>query len=279
MCIAALASAVMHVGWNMLAKSLSAPRDLLFGVSIATATLCGVAFPFLGPPPGACWPWIGTAAVCNVLYLHMLTAAYSRSPFAVAYAVTRAVVPPVLLVLGWVFLAEPGRRGACLGLMLVVGSLLLFALAKSDLRELKLNGLLFAAAAGLILSCALWLEVKGIWAGGPGLTNLFRVSAASSLTTALGVTAARWASFADPFAPLRDKPGLCYLGSVLLLASYLCGMWAYAQGPIGLVAAVRESGILFGGGLAVLVLRERVSKLQWAAIAAATMGIVLVQIG
>jgi drug/metabolite transporter (DMT)-like permease len=59
----------------------------------------------------------------------------------------------------------------------------------------------------------------------------------------------------------------------------LCGMWAYAQGPIGLVAPLRESGILVSGVLAVLVLRERITELQWAAMGLATIGVLLIQIG
>ena len=67
--------------------------------------------------------------------------------------------------------------------------------------------------------------------------------------------------------------------AALLLSSYLCGMWAYVQGPIGLVAPLRESGIVFGGALAVLVLREPVTRLQWMAVGLATIGVVLVQVG
>jgi drug/metabolite transporter (DMT)-like permease len=83
----------------------------------------------------------------------------------------------------------------------------------------------------------------------------------------------------NPFAVLRSHPKLCYAGAALLLSSYLCGMWAYVHGPIGLVAPLRESGIVFGGALAVLVLRESVSRLQLMAVALATIGVVLVQIG
>jgi drug/metabolite transporter (DMT)-like permease len=61
--------------------------------------------------------------------------------------------------------------------------------------------------------------------------------------------------------------------------SYLCGMWAYVHGPIGLVAPLRASGIVFSGPLAVLVLRERVSRLQWTAVGLAVIGVILVQVG
>jgi drug/metabolite transporter (DMT)-like permease len=41
------------------------------------------------------------------------------------------------------------------------------------------------------------------------------------------------------------------------LASYWIAIWAMTKAPIGLVAAVRESSVLFGAGIAVLVLHEQ----------------------
>jgi drug/metabolite transporter (DMT)-like permease len=277
--IAALTSAFLHACWNILAKSFSAPRDILFGISMATATLCVVAFPFFGAPPPAAWPWIGAASVCNVLYLRLLTEAYARSPFGLVYAVVRSVVPPIIFILGWLFLTESGRPGALLGMLLVALSLAVFVGAKSRLCELDKSSLLLSGAAGLSLSLALLFDVKGIRASGTGLENLLRFGIGSSLTTAAAIALTRVATRADPFAVIRNNATLCYSGAVLLLLSYLCGMWAYAQGPIGLVAPLRESGILFGGILAVALLRERVNRLQWAAMVLATFGVILIRIG
>jgi drug/metabolite transporter (DMT)-like permease len=101
----------------------------------------------------------------------------------------------------------------------------------------------------------------------------------SSVVTAIGLGVVSGISRTNPFAVLRSHAKLCYAGAALLLSSYLCGMWAYVHGPIGLVAPLRESGIVFAGALAVLVLREPVSTLQLMAVGLATLGVVLVQIG
>jgi uncharacterized membrane protein len=56
-------------------------------------------------------------------------------------------------------------------------------------------------------------------------------------------------------------------------------MWAYAQGPIGLVAPVRESSMLFAGVLAILVLKQHVTQIQWTAMLLATIGVIFIQVG
>ncbi len=131
----------------------------------------------------------------------------------------------------------------------------------------------------MLLALALFLDVNGIRAAGGTFTDLLRYAVLSSLTTAVGLTILGFMNRANPILVLIVNGRQCINGALLLLASYLLGMWAYAQGPIGMVAPVRESSILFGGLLSALVLRQYVTRVQWAAMALATIGIVLVQAG
>jgi len=233
----------------------------------------------VGLPPFEVWPWIAAASICNVVYARAMIAAYARTDFGIAYAVVRAVIPPILFLMGWAFMNEASRLAAFAGLALVVLSLLLFAVSGHDVRKQGSRGMLLAASAGGVLALALLLDVNGIRACGEGSGFLIPYAAASSLVTAIGLGAVSVAERTNPFAVLRTHAKLCYAGAGLLFLSYLCGMWAYVHGPIGLVAPLRESGIVFGGALAVLVLREHVSRLQWTAVGLATVGVVLVQVG
>ena len=194
-----------------------------------------------------------------------------------AYAIVRAVVPPALFLTGWLFLAEPSRLVAFAGLGFVLVSVFLFAGAGGNWR-IDSRGLLLSIYAGLVLALALFLDIKGIRAGGTDALSVLRYSVASSLTTAGALILLSSIKGVNPFAVLKNDVWLCYAGASLLLASYLFGMWAYAQGPVSLVAPLRESGILFGGVLAVLLLHERVTELQWTAMVFATIGVILVQI-
>jgi drug/metabolite transporter (DMT)-like permease len=277
--IAALGSAFLHACWNVLAKLHSAPRDLILGIILATASLCGIALPFVGLPPSGAWPWIAAASICNVVYTRALMAAYARADFGIAYAVVRAVIPPILFLMGWAFMNEASRLYACEGLALVVLSLLLFAVSGRKVRKQGSYGMLWASSAGGVLAFALLFDVSGIRACGKGFGCLIPYAVASSLVTAIGLGVVSSVECTNPFTVLINHPKLCYAGATLLFLSYFSGMWAYVHGPIGLVGPLRESGIVFGGALAVLVLREPVSRLQWTALGLATIGVVLVQVG
>jgi len=276
---AAAASALLHACWNILARRHANPADVLSGIAIATASLCAIAFPCIGPPAVQTWPWIAAASLCNVWYLRTLGRAYEQSDFCAVYAIVRAIVPAILFATGWLIFSEPGRFGPFVGLVIVGGSILIFAFPGGDMRHLNPKTLGHSVFAGLLLALALFLDVKGIRAGGEGLVHLIRYAVASSLTTAAGISIMALLNRTNPLAILLCNGRLCYPGAILLLCSYLCGMWAYAQGPIGLVAPVRESSILFAGVLAILILRQHVTQAQWAAMLLATIGVIFIQVG
>jgi drug/metabolite transporter (DMT)-like permease len=276
---AAIASAFLHACWNVLAKLHSAPRDLLRGIVFATASLCCVLLPFVGAPPSGSWLWVAAASACNVVFTQAMLQAYACSDFGIAYVVGRAVIPPVLFLIGWIFMNEARGLHAVEGLALVVLSLLLFAFSGRTIWDRGRAGMVPAIYAGGALAFALLFDINGIRACGGGIACLIPYAVTSSVVTAIGLGLVCGISRTNPFAVLRSHAKLCYAGAALLLSSYLCGMWAYVHGPIGLVAPLRESGIVFGGALAVLVLREPVSAIQMMAVGLATIGVVLVQIG
>lgn len=277
--LAALASALLHACWNVVAKKQAVPSDALLGIIIATASLCALALPFVGLPPPETWPWIGSAALCNVIYSRALMEAYDRADFGVAYPAVRAVIPPVLFVLGWALLDEPPRASALLGLAIVAAGFLLFAAPSRPISRTAFTGLLCAIFAGSVLAVSFALDTKGVRLTGGGFLDFIQYGVASSLVTAATLTAVALCERRDPLRILRQHGRACYAGAALLGVSYFLALWAYAQGPVGLVAIVREANILFGVLLAVVLLHERFGRLQWGAVGLATVGAALLRFG
>jgi drug/metabolite transporter (DMT)-like permease len=67
-------------------------------------------------------------------------------------------------------------------------------------------------------------------------------------------------------------------GGALFNLSYGLALFAMTLAPIGLVAAVRETSILFGAGLAVLLLKEKFGRWRWAAAFVILAGLVLTRL-
>ncbi len=71
----------------------------------------------------------------------------------------------------------------------------------------------------------------------------------------------------------RNLP-LGLAGGLGNLGSYGLALWAMTGAPVAVVAALRETSILFGLAIAALVLRERVGPLRLAAAALIALGAV-----
>ena len=276
---AAALSAVFHAWWNILARQHDRPSECLAAMTVATASLCLVILPLSGLPRFEAWPWLAAASVINVLYLRVLGHAYAQHDFCVVYGIVRATVPAILFLAGALYLGERTAWAGHLGLAIVTASILIFAIAGGAVYRLGYTTITRSTSAGLILAIGIFIDVQGIRAAGNSFMDVVAYAAASSLLTAAGILAVAAVNRGKVSSVLLNNAGRCYAGAALLLMAYLLGMWAYAQGPIGLVAPIRESSILVAGALAVWILRDKVTYSQWAAMVLATVGIALVQSG
>jgi drug/metabolite transporter (DMT)-like permease len=61
--------------------------------------------------------------------------------------------------------------------------------------------------------------------------------------------------------------------------AYAIALWAMTQAPIGAVAAVRETSVLFATALGAVLLGERFGAARWVAAVVVVLGLALVKIG
>ena len=79
-------------------------------------------------------------------------------------------------------------------------------------------------------------------------------------------------------ATLRPALGPGLLAGALSLGSYWIVIWAFTEAPVAMVAALRETSVLFAILIAAVGLRERVSPRRWAAALLITAGIVAMRV-
>ena len=59
--------------------------------------------------------------------------------------------------------------------------------------------------------------------------------------------------------------------------SYIIATWAMTKAPIALVAALRETGVLFAALIGVLFLAEPMTRWRWSAAAVIVSGVMLLR--
>jgi drug/metabolite transporter (DMT)-like permease len=80
------------------------------------------------------------------------------------------------------------------------------------------------------------------------------------------------------FERIRLGWGRGLLGGACTLASYALVLWAMTRAPIALVAALRETSVVFAAIIAVTLLKEPITRLRYASILTVTAGAVAMKL-
>ena len=194
--------------------------------------------------------------------------AYRAGDLSVAYPLMRGT-PPLVTALGaWALLSEPLSPAGWTAVGIIVAGAL--ALAGEGLRNHRVGARSLAIVGANILVIAAYTLVdgSGVRASGNAPSYIGWMFALTALTLVL----------ARPWLGGRGLPqshgawGLLGVGAACTLGSYGIVLWAMTLAPIGLVAALRETSIVFGTVIAAAWLRERVSAQRWAGVALVAAG-------
>jgi drug/metabolite transporter (DMT)-like permease len=84
---------------------------------------------------------------------------------------------------------------------------------------------------------------------------------------------------ADGRVALVARLPMGFVAGIIGYVAYAIALWAMTHAPIGAVAAVRESSVLFATAIGALALKERFGKIRWLAAILVVAGLVLVKFG
>lgn len=272
--IGVLAGALLHASWNALIKW--EPDKLAASAAIAVgAGVVALPVAFMSPLPLApSWPLIAFSAVIHVLYFALVGYALRHADLGVAYPLTRGSAPAFTAILAAVWLGE---------LLALSGWFAIGAIAAGVITlsaDALLRGGLTPRAAILAFTNA---AVVVAYTLVDGLGARLAGSAVSYVSWMMAGTALLIVPIALVFyrAQVTAKERGFWLrmltGGALSIASYGIAIWAMTKAPIGLVAALRETSVLFAAILGALIFGERFGPKRWAALILIVLGIGLLR--
>jgi uncharacterized membrane protein len=266
----ALASAFLHAVWNTLAKKVGGDSGTLWLGQLLAALL---SFPVVlwrvdwGTLDVSAMSYLAATGLNQAVYFLLLGKAYEKGDISVVYPVARGGCV-ALVGVSSVLLQERFSLAGALGVLAVCAGTTLMGLGgdKTDSRR----------------SIAYALGVAGLLATGSMIDNvavsrldpLFYIWCLFVLGTSLQL----------PFMLARRRPEMrrawqerksigATIGLVSM-ASYLIVLYAFRDGPVAYIVAMRESSVVFGAAMGFFVLQERVTRQRLAGVAAIVAGLV-----
>lgn len=271
---AALLSALLHAGWNAAVKANRNPAQAMMAQMVLGAILVAPLLFWTGLPAAGAWPWIAGSALLNLVTVNALLRAYEMGGFGIVYPVVRAlavlfVVPLAALVtghlVGW---------GAFAGIAIIAVSLGVLAWDASRGHGLVLRAIGWAALAGLGTAAYILCDAQGVRASGSPLAYGFVASICNA-------TVMCWRQRrAGPVWPQLKGQWLYALPvAVASMLSYVLILWVWNHAPIAPAAALRDTSAVFAILIAVVWLREPLTRTRLAAVLLAAAAVPLLRLG
>jgi drug/metabolite transporter (DMT)-like permease len=274
---AVLGAAVLHAGWNAVVKVGLDRFSSILLLGLFQGAIALVLLPFFPIPAGPAWAWLPAAWFLHTGYKLFLIRAYAHGDLSQVYPLARGAAPLMVAIFGAVALGETTTPTKSAAVAAIALGVILMAMkgGSGDLARLPKAALLYALGSAVFT--ASYTLVDGVGARLAGTASGFALWLFVGDGVAMAFVAL-WRRGPGVFRPLLGiwKSGLA--AGAMSLAAYWIAIWGFTRAPIALVAALRETSVLFALLIAVLFLREPAGPWRWAAAALITAGVVLMRV-
>ncbi len=272
---AAVGGATLHAAWNVGIRGSRDRRASTALLALASAVIGAVPLTFLRAPAPAAWPHLAVSAVLHIVYFNLVAEAYSLGAVSLTYPVMRGVAPALTATIAALALGERLGTGGWGGLSLISFGVSLQA--RRSGRPGETRALLFALVNAVIVALYTVNDGLGVRLSHSPIAYAVWTFVLPALPTALVLLRGRISLlFAGGTIPALLRRGVG--GALCSMGSYSLALWAMTLAPIGAIAALRETAMLFGVLFAWWFLAERPGRRRMVALAMIGVGAVVLDL-
>ena len=274
-----LGAALLHAAWNALIKS---GRDPLLDIALVALAGTVIALPLtllVDAPAKAAWPYILATVIVHVGYYVAIAAAYRLGDLSHAYPIMRGVAPLIVALVSGFWFGERLSSGAWAGVLLICGGVLSLAFVGGSRSKATGNNpvsaTLWALGCAAIIAVYTLIDGAGVRLAGGVERYIVWLWVFLGLPFGLGVLALKRGAF---LAHARRHWWRGLAGTILSGLSYGIALWAMTQAPVAIVAALRETSVIFAALIGAWLLKEGHLKERLAGAAAVLAGLIALKL-
>lgn len=281
--VAVLAAAVLHAGWNAIAKYAADRLNLFARSSMVGVAVAGVGLPWVPPPARESWLWLAASVAVHVGYNMALLTAYRIGDFNQTYPLARGLGPLVVAGVAALALGEPLPAVPAMGVILIAGAVAVLGLTPWRQVRAHRPAVIAAGLTGLTIATYTLIDGVGVRrSGSPGGYTLWLVGLQGLVTVAAIATAGRLRRAAPAEAGASATTARAWsvaaVTAVMSMTAYGLVLWAQTHGALAAVAALRESSVVVAAGIGVVLFHEPMGRVRIMASAAVATGVILLAV-
>jgi drug/metabolite transporter (DMT)-like permease len=241
-------------------------------ISVGWVIVGCVSIPIVGAPSLVAWPYLLASTVVHTGYAMLLISAYRHAEFSLAYPIARGTGPMLVALSAPLFVSEYLEGPSFFAVTLIVIGIFLIGLFGNERSLGGRRAVLLSLATGVLIAAYTMIDGQGARAGANPHAYVgwllvliafpIIVLSKKKLNKNLkSLLAEHW----QKGVPI----------GVLSALAYWVIVWAMTVAPMALVAAARETSILFAALVSWGVLGEKVRPLRWAGVFVTLIGLIL----
>lgn len=271
-----LVAALFHASWNAIIRMRG---DKLVSMALLVTAAGVLALPglFYFPMlPAAAWPFVIVSAIVHLGYNTFLALAYHHGELTKVYPLVRGSAPVITLGVSLLFLDEAVDASESAGVVVLGFGIMVLAFDGGWRKFIASpHVLIYAAGTSLCITAYTLSDGLGARLADNAHQYVVWLFVLDILPTLAVVLLVRRRAF---FAALDANWKAGLLGGALSLAAYWIVIWAFTVAPIPIVAALRETSILFALLIGMIWLGEKVTRVRGVSIALVLLGLALMRL-
>ncbi len=270
-----LFAALLHAVWNAAVQHGVRRRIPSAAVFIGAGIVCAFAAPWVALPGAQSWPFIVASALTHASYSVFLGYAYRTGDFSHSYPLMRGTPPLITAAAVALVAGETVTTAQFLAMVVLCAGIV------SLVFEGRLRKAAFMASIGWAMlvaaSIALYTTIDGIGVrvSGDALSYIVWLGLLEGLALSVQVLAMQGR---ETFFSILRNWQLTLMVGFLSIAGYGIVVWAMVRAPIALVAAARETSVIFAVLIGVVAFKERLTRVRIASIALVAVGLVAMRL-
>ena len=271
--LAALGSALLHATWNAAVKSTGQHTAVMTGQMLVAGLVGLPMLFFVDFPRWESLVWIAASALFNVMGIKAILRAYDHGEFGLVYPMSRAIMIMLVVPLSTLLAHERLSTGAMLGIALIIAALALLAMSARHGQNLSRQVLIWTGVGGVLSACSVLIDANGIRQSGSPF-------AYGCLTAIFNAANMAWQQRRLPglVATIRRHAHVTLWTGVLSMVSYLLIVWVFSKASIAGAAALRDTSSVFAVLIAMVFMKEAISRIKLLAVALAIAAIPLMRL-
>lgn len=269
-----LGAALLHAAWNALVK-VNADRLVMIAVMMTSQVAVALlVVPFVAFPTPESWPYIWASTALNTAYCVFLINAYRYGDLSHVYPLARGSAPLIVAAISVAIVGETLNRQAALSVVLIALGIMSLTLTRGAGGFRDPRAMLYALGTGVFIAGYTVVDGLGARLADSAHSYAFWVHLLNGMPITL---LALYLRRGRVLVSVRKSWKLGALAGIVSLLAYWIVIWAMTQAPMALVAAVRETSMVFAVVFGVFFLKERLNLARLASMGMTLIGTVMIR--